>query len=226
MLSHELRNPLAAIGTAATVLRIQGAKGGMDPISVIERQVAMVRRLLDDMTELSGLEAGKLRIEKREVALHEVVQRAVDSTAAAVRDKAQRMRVLLPPTPVVLDADPDRLEQVFVNLIINATKYTPRRGHIWVKATTDGDEAVIQVEDNGIGIAPDLQPRVFELFTQAAGALSPAGGMGIGLAVVKELVSLHGGSVQVRSNGVGKGSEFTVRLPLRARAGAGDAAPL
>jgi two-component system CheB/CheR fusion protein len=222
MLSHELRNPLAAIGTAATVLRIQGEKSGTDPIAVIERQVAMVRRLLDDMTELSGLKAGKLRLALREVALHEVVERAVESTAAAVKEKAQRLRILLPPSPVYLQADPDRLEQVFVNLIVNATKYTPRRGQIWVKATTDGHEAVVQVEDNGIGIAPDLQPRVFELFTQAPGARPPSSGMGIGLAVVKELVALHGGSVQVRSNGIGKGSEFSVRLPLRPRAAPGE----
>jgi two-component system CheB/CheR fusion protein len=118
-------------------------------------------------------------------------------------------------TPIVVDADPDRLEQVFVNLLTNAAKYTPEGGHIEVRATLDEIEALVHVSDNGIGIPKEMQPHIFELFTQVDSASDRgAGGLGIGLSLVKNLVELHGGSVQVRSEGAGQGSEFTVRLPL------------
>jgi signal transduction histidine kinase len=122
--------------------------------------------------------------------------------------------VILPSGPIELQADPDRLHQVLVNLINNAAKFTPARGLISVKGTIEGDEAVIIVEDNGTGIPPDMLSRIFDLFTQVENR-EDHGGLGIGLAVVKELVSAHGGTVQVRSDGIGRGSEFTVRLPLK-----------
>jgi two-component system CheB/CheR fusion protein len=122
----------------------------------------------------------------------------------------------MPPGPIHIDADPARLEQVFVNLINNAAKFTPEAGRIWIKITTEGEQGVVHIEDTGIGIPHEMLPRIFELFTQVESARTQSqGGLGIGLSLVKTLVALHGGSVQVRSDGPGKGSEFSVRLPLR-----------
>jgi len=219
MLTHEIRNPLAAIASAADILRLKtGASSELEtPFAILDRQIARIRRMLEDLLLMSRAEAGKLSLRLRPMALHEVVRRAVDSTAASVRDKQHRLKVLLPTSPITVEVDPDRLEQVLVNLIINAVKYTPSGGRIWIKATADGGEAVVQVEDTGIGISSELLPRIFDLFTQSEAARSLApDGLGIGLAIVKELVTQHGGSVQVRSNGPGKGSEFAVRLPLKA----------
>jgi two-component system CheB/CheR fusion protein len=154
---------------------------------------------------------------KREtVAIHDVVHRAVESARPVVRERRHTLDVILPAAPIFLNADCARLEQVLVNLIHNAAKYTPENGRIWVKGATEGAEAVIQVQDSGIGIPHDMLPRIFELFTQVESSRPQSqGGMGIGLALVKTLVTLHGGSVQVHSDGEGKGSEFTVRLPLK-----------
>jgi len=218
MLAHEIRNPLAAIASASDILRLKlGASSELEaPLAILDRQTARIRRMLEDLLQMSRIEAGMAQLHVRPVALHEVVRRAVESTAAAVREKQHRLQVLLPAMPITVEVDPDRLEQVFVNLIVNAAKYTPAGGRIWIKATADGGETVIQVEDTGIGISPELLPRIFDLFTQADAARSLApDGLGIGLAVVKEMVTQHGGSVQVRSNGPGKGSEFAVRLPLK-----------
>jgi two-component system CheB/CheR fusion protein len=219
VLAHEVRNPLAAITQAVEVLRRKGGASAEfeAPLALFDRQLARIQRMIDDLLQMSRVEAGKADLSRRAVALREIVDRAVESASAPVREGKHRLQVLFPATPIIVDADPDRLEQVFVNLLVNAAKYTPSGGRIWVKATTDGSEAVVQVEDTGIGISPELLPRIFDLFTQADGARSMAQeGLGIGLAVVKELVTLHEGTVQVRSNGPGKGSEFAVRLPLKA----------
>lgn len=215
-LSHELRNPLAPLSNAVQLLRMTA----MDvanlqyPIKLIERQVEFIRRLVDDLLDVTRISTGKVRLNKRLVVLNEIIERAVEATRSLIEERDHRLQLFLPSAPIRLQADPDRLHQVFVNLITNAAKFTPEHGEVLVKGTTEGDEAVVQVEDTGVGIPHDMLPRIFELFTQMEVDLS-RGGLGIGLALVKELITLHGGSVQVRSEGTGKGSEFTVRLPLK-----------
>jgi signal transduction histidine kinase len=149
----------------------------------------------------------------RPVVLHETIQRAVEAARPWIEERDQKIQVIAPWSSIVVQGDSDRLHQVFLNLMTNAAKYTPERGNIWVKVTTEADEAVVRVTDTGVGIPHEMLPRIFDLFTQVETRLSH-GGLGIGLALVKDFVALHGGSVQVRSEGVGKGSEFMVRLPL------------
>ena len=138
----------------------------------------------------------------------------MEAARPRIEERDQRIQVIGPSSSIVLQADPDRLQQVFSNLLSNAVKYTPERGAICLEVTIEADEAVVRVTDNGVGIPHDMLPQIFELFTQVETQLSH-GGLGIGLALVKDFVALHGGSVQVRSEGVGKGSEFMVRLPLK-----------
>lgn len=217
-LSHELRNPLAPLSNAVQLIR---ATAPVTPelehhLKIIERQVDNLRRLVDDLMDLSRIGAGKVELKKEKVPIHDVVHRAVECASPLVRERRHRLDVLLPVTPIIVEADPDRLGQVFINLITNAAKYTHDGGRIWVKGTTEGDEAVVHIEDSGVGIPPDMLPHIFELFTQVESSRPQSrGGLGIGLSVVKNLVTLHGGSVQVRSDGPGKGSEFTVRLPMQ-----------
>jgi two-component system CheB/CheR fusion protein len=145
----------------------------------------------------------------------DVIESAVSAVSASAVEKRQSLHTILDGNPVTVMADADRLQQVFVNLIQNAVKYTHEGGDIWVKLLLDGKEAAIKIEDNGVGISADLLPQIFDLFAQAETSEEyAAGGLGIGLSVVKDLVRLHGGSVQVRSDGLGRGSEFSVRLPL------------
>ena len=216
-LSHEIRNPLAALISAVQLMRMTER---LTPeiehsIEIIERQTRVMHRLIDDLLDVSRVGAGKVKIQKREVELREVIDRALESAGPAVQERRHRLEVLLPSKPIVIEADAERIVQVFVNLIVNAAKYTPEGGRIWIKATVEGDEAVVSVEDTGIGITPEMLPRIFDLFTQVESSQPHAqGGLGIGLSLVKSLVTLHGGSVQVRSDGPGKGSEFSVRLPL------------
>jgi signal transduction histidine kinase len=156
-----------------------------------------------------------VRLEMSVSPLQKVVEAAVDATRAMLDERRHELQVLAPETPVPVRCDFLRLEQVFVNLLSNAAKYTPPGGKIWVTLGPEGDEAVARVEDNGVGIPHDMLPRIFDLFTQVESSRPLSrGGLGIGLALVKNLVALQGGSVQVRSDGVGKGSQFVVRLPL------------
>jgi PAS domain S-box-containing protein len=217
MLSHELRNPLAPLTNAVYLIRrtVPATPDLEGSLRVIERQVASLQRLVDDLLDLSRIGAGKVALKKERLAIQDVLRRAVDSTSALVRQRRHRLDLLAPSVPMFVSGDPDRLEQVFVNLINNAAKYTPEGGRIWVKATTEGDEAVVHIEDTGVGIPHDLLPRIFELFTQVESSRRHSqGGLGIGLSLVKNLVTLHGGSVQVRSDNPGEGSDFVVRLPL------------
>jgi signal transduction histidine kinase len=176
-----------------------------------------MRRLVDDLMDLSRIGAGKVELRREKVAIQQILQRAAESVQPQARDHGHVLEIFLPGQPIFLKADPARLEQVFVNLLNNAIKYTQRGGHIWLKCTGEDEEVVMRVEDDGVGIPQDMLPRIFDLFTQVDSTRKQAeGGLGIGLALVKKLVSLHGGSVQVNSEGPGRGSEFTVRLPLRA----------
>jgi len=216
-LSHELRNPLAPLGHAVEILR-QGATSSHDlepTLRIIERQVESIRRLVDDLLDITRIGAGKVELRREAVAIQELIRRGVDSGRHAVLERRHDLQVLVPPNPIFVEADPDRIEQVLLNLIQNAAKYTPEGGRITITGTRDGRDAVMTISDTGVGIPHDMLPRIFDLFTQVeASRTRSQGGLGIGLALVKDLVTMHGGSVQVRSDGPGKGSEFTVRLPL------------
>ena len=216
-LSHELRNPLAPLASAVGIIRMSAAPSTeVDyALRVVERQIDLLRRLVDDLMDVTRITTGKVALRRARVALHELVERAVEATASLVGERNHRLEVILPPAPIFVEADPDRMNQVFVNLVTNAAKYTPTGGHIWIEGTMEGDEVVARFRDDGVGIPSDMLPRIFELFTQVESSQRLSqGGLGIGLALVKDLVTLHGGSVQVASEGAGKGSEFTVRLPV------------
>ena len=217
-LSHELRNPLTPLSNAVQLLRKTAPATGMMeyPIELIERQVEFIQRLIDDLLDVTRINTGKIRLNKKTVALSEIINRAAEAVQPLIEERHQNLQVLLPPGAIELAGDPDRLHQVFVNLLTNAAKFTPNEQTIWVKGTTEGEEIVVHVEDTGVGIPAAMLAGIFDLFTQVETPVSPHGGLGIGLSLVRNLVMLHGGSVQVRSDGVGKGSEFTVRLPLNA----------
>lgn len=213
MLAHELRNPLAPVVNALEVMRRDPAAGGQSR-AIVERQVRQITRLVDDLLDVSRITRGKIVLRRETVDLGEVVGRAVESTRPLIDAARHRLEVCLPSSPIRLEADPTRLEQVLANLLNNAAKYTPPGGALVVEAHAEGDEAVVRVKDNGLGIAPELLPRVFELFMQADRSLDRAqGGLGIGLTLVQRLVAMHGGTVEAYSAGLGQGSEFTVRLP-------------
>jgi signal transduction histidine kinase/CheY-like chemotaxis protein len=217
MLAHELRNPLAPVLHALHVLRCGAADPADDEQAreMIDRQVRHMARLIDDLLDVSRITRGKIQLRPERVELAAVVGRAVDSTRSLIEARGHRLEVALPPEPVRLFADPTRLEQVLANLLNNSAKYTEPGGRIWLSAESEGGEVVLQVRDTGIGIPPHMLGRVFDLFMQAHPTLDRAeGGLGIGLTLVRRLVEMHGGRVEVRSDGPGKGSTFTVRMPL------------
>jgi signal transduction histidine kinase len=170
--------------------------------------------VIDDLLEVSRSAAGKVQLHVERVVLQEIIKQAIEACRPSIDRQTQVLNQLMPNVPIYLQADAVRLRQIFVNLIDNAGKYTQHGGTIWVKATTEGEEAVVRVQDTGIGITPEMMPHIFDLFTQVEFSDGAKSGLGIGLSVVKDTVTLHGGSVQATSNGLGKGSEFTVRLPL------------
>lgn len=219
LLSHELRNPLSPILNALNILRQLRTA---DPIieqagNIIERQVGQMVRMVDDLLDISRITKGKLRLQKEKVDLRVAMNRAAESVRPMIDARKHEFSLLLPTEPLWVDADPVRLEQVAVNLLNNAAKFTDPGGSLGLIVSREGTEAVIRVRDNGLGIAPEMLPRIFGLFTQVDGALSRShGGLGIGLALASTLVEMHGGRVQACSAGLGKGSEFTVKLPLLA----------
>jgi PAS domain S-box-containing protein len=216
-LSHELRNPLAPLANALQLIRMGEPQNAalQYPIKLIERQVEFIRRLVDDLLDVTRISTGKIQLALRPVDLRDVLARAIESTRSLIADRRHRFAEYVLPAAIVINADADRLEQVFINLLTNAAKYTPEGGRIELRASMEHNEALVHLVDNGVGIPKEMQPYIFDLFTQVPANVSrAAGGLGIGLSLVKNLVELHGGSVQVRSEGAGKGSEFTVRLPL------------
>ncbi len=220
-LSHELRNPLAAITSAAGVIRHRLACGQdvERPLEVLERQIRNSARLLDDLLDVARITRGVMQLKKTPVLVETVVRSALDSQAALIESARHALTVELPAEPVVVDADPTRLEQIVSNLLNNAAKYTPAGGRIAVSVERRDREVGIHVKDSGHGIPPALLPRVFDLFVQAEQSLARSqGGLGLGLTLVKKLAELHGGTVEARSEGPGKGSEFIVRLPARVTA--------
>jgi PAS domain S-box-containing protein len=216
ILAHELRNPLAPIRSAVRVLAHAGAgaaeqQWGRD---VIERQIATMARLLDDLLDVSRITRGKLELRREQVALSAIIQRAVETARPMLENRRHELRVCVPSAPVILDADPVRLAQVIGNLLSNAAKYTPTGGRIGITATAGHDDVQIVVEDNGRGLAETEIGQIFDMFTQVGGSRSDEGGLGIGLALVKSLVEMHGGTVSAHSSGRGTGSTFVIRLPL------------
>ena len=216
MLSHELRNPLAPLSNAVHMLRLQQ---NVDPLqqqarTIIERQVGQLTHLVDDLLEISRITTGRIRLRQESIVVSGVVERAVEAAQPLIVQCRHELTVSLPQQPIWLHADAARLEQVLVNLLTNAAKYTDEGGHIWLTVRQEGDAAVLRVRDTGIGIAPELLPRVFDLFTQAERALDRSqGGLGIGLSLVQRLVELHGGTVEA-SSVLGQGSEFVLRVPV------------
>jgi len=212
--AHEMRNPLSPLANAVHLLR-EGAPVDY-PVKLIERQVDFMRRLVDDLMDATHVHAGKVHLRPEPLVLQDVIHAAAETVRALCESQSQQLSLLLPSVAIPIEGDPVRLQQVFSNLLTNAAKYTLRGGKIWVKATTEGSEAVVRVEDTGIGIAPNMLSHIFDLFAQVNAPATSDGGVGIGLALVKELVTMHGGTVQANSDGIGKGSDFIVRLPLAA----------
>jgi signal transduction histidine kinase len=216
-LSHELRSPLASIHYA---VRLFGKQTDATPAqqrmqSVIERQLRRMTHLVDELQDVSRITSGRLRLQPERIDLRDVVSHAIETLESDLVERHHRLSTELPATPVWLEGDPCRLEQVFVNLLANASRYTDAGGAIAVWIHTRDGQAIVRVRDSGIGIAPEALPHIFDLFKQAHEADPRSkGGLGIGLAVVRNLVELHGGSVTAASAGPGQGSELTVRLPM------------
>jgi PAS domain S-box-containing protein len=217
MLAHELRNPLAPIRTAVQVLHVKGSSlpDARWSRAVIDRQVQHLTRLVDDLLDISRITRNKLVLRRSPIELADVIAGAVESTRPLLEQCGHELTVSLPPEPVCVDGDGVRLTQVFQNLLNNAAKYTERGGRVSLTAERQDDAVVVRVKDTGVGIPPDTLPRLFEMFYQADRSLERAqSGLGVGLALVRRLVEAHGGRVEARSDGVGKGSEFIVRLPV------------
>jgi PAS domain S-box-containing protein len=219
-LAHELRNPLAPMLNAVHILE---RRGHDDPQlawarDIIARQIEQASRLLDDLLDASRIKEGKVALRKSRITLGSVLEQAVEVSRPLLEQHGHCFELDLPAGPVYLDADPARLVQVFTNLLNNAAKYTEPGGWVRLALRVHGHRAVVSVADTGIGLDPDMRSRIFDVFTQVeSGAQQAQGGLGIGLAVVTSLVELHGGEVEARSKGLGRGSEFLVRLPISLR---------
>jgi PAS domain S-box-containing protein len=216
-LAHELRNPLAPLRNGLQLIKLAGNKPQVaEPArAMMERQLEHMVHLIDDLLDVSRITRGKLELRRQRVELATIVQSAIESSRLMIETSGHQLTVTLPPQTTELHADPVRLAQVFTNLLTNAAKYTDRGGRIWLSAVRQGGDVVVTIKDNGIGIAPQHLPRLFEMFNQVTPARQRSqGGLGIGLSLVKGLVEMHGGTVQVHSDGPDKGSEFIVCLPL------------
>jgi two-component system, sensor histidine kinase len=218
VLSHELRNSLSGIRGAAGLLCKDVSA---NPVAVkarvlIERQVDQMTRLVEDLMDLTQIRSGQLRLQRERIDLCAHVAQSVQTVELAMQQRSHRLSLSTPDAPVWLQADATRLEQVFVNLLINAAKYTTAGGDIRLSVTIEKGEAIVRISDTGIGIAADVLPKVFDLFVQAdpSSRRASIAGLGIGLALVRSLVESHGGRVSAESPGLGQGSEFTVRLPV------------
>ncbi len=215
-LAHELRNPLAPLRNSVHILQLTASD---DPAvarlcETMERQVTHLVRLVDDLLEVSRITRGKIELRKENVELAAIARNAIETSRPVIDAAKVQLAISLPQEPIYVHGDPVRLAQVVANLLNNAAKYTNEGGQIWFTARHENGEAVISIRDTGIGIAADLLPKVFDMFMQVDGATERSqGGLGIGLTLVRSLVELHGGSVYVRSDGPGMGSEFVVRLP-------------
>ncbi len=215
MLAHELRNPLAAISNAVTIATHGGLSEHIDwSIDVIKRQVKHLTRLIDDLLDVSRINQGKIELRKDLLELTPLLNSAVATVEPLLNERKHTLDVAIDRGNLWVHADPTRLEQVMINLLNNAAKYSENQGHVWLHAHNEPNAVVVTVGDKGIGIPPDQLPHMFELFVQGGRTLDRSeGGLGIGLTVVKRLVQMHGGVITAKSEGPGKGSEFTIRLP-------------
>ena len=214
MLGHELRNPLSTLCLAVTMAKTDPRRRD-DALSIAERQCQHLGRLVDDLLDVARVTHGKIALRRAPVSIEYVLDRAVESTRPLVERYGHALHVAAPVEPLAVHGDPDRLLQIFTNLLANAATYTPVGGRIDARIERIDRDVVVQVRDDGVGLADDMLPHVFDPFSQASGALGRVqGGLGIGLTVVKGLVELHGGHVSVHSDGPGRGSTFTVVLPL------------
>ena len=212
MLGHELRNPLSPMMTAVQLLRLKGQTGREHEI--IERQVVNLTRLVDDLLDVSRLTSGKIALRKEVIEVADAAARAIEMVSPLLEQKRQALSVNIPTRGLLVDADPTRLSQVLANLLINAAKYSDQETRIMLDAVIDGSAVRISVKDQGIGIAPDMLGTVFNVFEQQQQAIDRSqGGLGLGLAIARSLVTLHGGTIRAVSAGLGSGSEFIVELP-------------
>jgi two-component system CheB/CheR fusion protein len=217
MLSHELRNPLGAMVTATAMLKNAASESSMRArtVSVLERQSRQMARLLDDLLEVSRVTQNKIELRRRVVDLRLIAGEAADAVRSQMEDKGLTFTVDLDPEPLWVHGDSARLQQVQINLLSNAAKYTDRGGEVSLRVRQEANGAVIRVKDNGNGISPQMLDSVFDLFVQGPHTLDHSnGGLGVGLTLVRALVEMHGGTVTAHSDGEGAGSEFSVRLPL------------
>jgi PAS domain S-box-containing protein len=217
LLAHELRNPLAPIRYAVATARKRAATAEQQArsLAIIERQVDHMGRLLDDLLDISRITRGVLALKKVRTDLVTAVELSIEAAQPLIDEKRLQLTVNLPGHPVILEADPLRIAQVFSNLLVNAARHTMRGGHIELSATNGDGQVIVTVRDDGVGIPADLMPKLFTLFTRGTGMTSGAdNGLGVGLAMVRGLVELHGGAVMAHSEGLGHGSEFIVRLPV------------
>jgi signal transduction histidine kinase/ActR/RegA family two-component response regulator len=216
MLAHELRNPLSPIGMAASLLeRTPDASPQLHKLSrVIARQVDHMAKLLDDLLDAARISSGKITLSTQPLVLADVLQQAVETVQPSIQERRQSLQLELPSEMVVVEGDQVRLTQVFTNLLANASKYTGDGGKLHLRAHADEDGVAVAIADNGAGIAPEIIPYIFDLFTQGPRSLARSeGGLGVGLNVVRNLVTMHAGTVAAESRGAGQGSCFTVRLP-------------
>jgi two-component system CheB/CheR fusion protein len=217
-IAHEMRNPLSPLKTAVELMKRQFGDNPRHEhaIKIMARQIGFLERLIEDLVDLTRVQTGKMRMAYETVVLQELLYEALDACSTAAQAKGLAMHQVMPPVPVKVNVDARRLLQVVVNLLNNAIKYTQDGGNIWLTATVDQTHFVCYVKDDGQGISSELLPRIFEMFTQADSSHAERGaGLGIGLSVAKEIVSLHQGTIEVRSEGAGSGSEFTMRIPQR-----------
>jgi signal transduction histidine kinase len=217
MLAHELRNPLAPVRNALQILRLPGADAATIEWAraMIDRQVRHLARLIDDLLDMSRLTRGLIRVSRQRLDVSQVARLAAEDRRRTFEEGGLTFAVAAPADPVWVDGDPIRLMQVVSNLLDNAVKFTDRGGRVELNVSSNGGNAIIAVRDTGIGIAAGMLPRLFDIFTQADSSLDRSrGGLGLGLALVKGLVGLHGGTVLAASEGPGKGATFTIRLPL------------
>jgi PAS domain S-box-containing protein len=227
MLGHELRNPLAPIVTALQLMRLRGDDTLVKERAVIERQVHHLIRLVDDLLDVSRITRGKIELKRERVELSEIVAKAIEMASPLIEQRRHQLTVDVPRQGFAVDADPVRMAQVVANLLNNAAKYTEPNGRIAVLAERDGGAVVLRIRDSGIGLSAEMLPRIFDLFVQERQAIDRAqGGLGLGLAIVRVLVELHGGAVEARSEGHGQGAELIVRLPTVQLAEAGRPLPV
>ncbi|HEU5137346.1 MAG TPA: PAS domain-containing sensor histidine kinase [Steroidobacteraceae bacterium] len=221
-LAHELRNPLGAMANSVHLLKRHGQGDELvrGEIARLERQLRQAMGLIEDLADLSRSSRENIRLLRKSIDLRRSAAQAVDTVRGMMEERGHQLDLLLPETPVMIAGDETRLQQIIGNLLSNAARYTPRGGRVSLSLTAEGSEAVMRISDNGIGIPPHQLASIFDLFTQAHADYSESqAGLGIGLTLARELITLHGGTIQALSEGVGKGSEFTARFPLESQGG-------